>query len=324
MKTLSCIAALLIGASIVAPVAAHAADTFPGSKRVRLIVGYTPGGASDIVGRLVAKGMAEVNGGNFIVENRPGDGGMVGMAYVKNAPADGSVLGIAVSGTLVTGPHLQKNVPYDALTSFADVGKIAKAPMVMFASPSYKDPTVAHVIADAKAHPGQMKSAQGAKAFELAQHLFNSLAGVNIGIVPYPGGAQAAIDVMAGRVTLMVDTIGAQIGAIKGGKLVPVAVLDSKRSPLLPKVPTMQEEGVKDYEAVGWMGLVAPKGTPPEVVAKINADLNKALALPEVKEKLQSLGYDPDPSTPAQFQETVNKEFAKWGKVCKDAGIQPS
>jgi tripartite-type tricarboxylate transporter receptor subunit TctC len=321
-KTLSCIAALMIGASLIAS-SAHAGDAYP-SKPVRVVVGYTPGGASDIVGRLVAKGLSEVDGGNFIVENRPGDGGMVGMAYVKNAPADGYTLGIAVSGTMVIGPHLQKNVPYDALTSFADIGKIAKAPMLMMASPSYKDPTVAHVIADAKSHPGQMKSAQGAKAFELSQDLFNSLAGVNIGVISYPGGSQAAIDVMSGRVTLMVDTIGAQIGAIRGGKLMPVAVLDTKRSPLLPNVPTMQEEGVQDYEAVGWLGLVAPKGTPPEIVNKLNADLNKVLAMPEVAQKLQSLGYDPDPSTPDGFKQAVDKEFHKWGKVVKDAGIQPT
>ncbi|WP_353193332.1 tripartite tricarboxylate transporter substrate-binding protein [Pandoraea pnomenusa] len=322
MKPFSKVAAVAFGA-LVAFSASARADDYP-TRPVRVIVGYTPGGASDIVGRLIATGLSRLDKQSFIVENKPGAGGMLGMAYVANASPDGYVIGISVSGTMVTGPHLLKDVPYDALKSFAPIGMIAKAPMVMLASPSFKDPTVKNIIAQAKAHPGQIKSGQGAKAFELAQRLFNSKAGADIGVVSYRGGAPAAIDVMAGRVTLMVDTIGAQLGSIQGGKLVPVAVLDSKRSNLLPNVPTVAEAGVPGYEAVGWLGLVAPKGTPPNIVATLNKQLAQVLAQPEVAKKLESLGYEPNPSpTPQAFEQGIRTEYAKWGKVVKDAGIQP-
>ncbi len=316
-------AALMLLCGLAALSTTANAQEYP-ARPVQVIVGYTPGGASDIVGRLIASGLSQINKQSFIVANKPGDGGMLGMAYVKNAAPDGYVIGISVSGTMVTGPHLQKNVPYDALNSFAPIGMIAKAPMIMLASPEFKDPTVQHIIAQAKTQPGRIMSGQGAKAFELAQRLFNSKADVNIGIVSYRGGAPAAIDVMAGRVPLMVDTIGAQLGSIQGGKLIPVAVLDSKRSALLPNVPTVAESGVPGYEAVGWLGLVAPKNTPPQIVEILHKQLAQVLAQPEVARKLESLGYEPDPSpTPQAFAQVVRTEYAKWGKVVADAGIQP-
>ncbi|MEX3933774.1 Bug family tripartite tricarboxylate transporter substrate binding protein [Paraburkholderia phymatum] len=315
-------ATVVLGALVAFSTGAHA-ENYP-SHPVHVIVGYTPGGASDIVGRLIASGLSQLDKQNFIVENKPGAGGMLGMAYVANATPDGYVIGVSVSGTMVTGPHLQKNVPYDPLNSFAPIGMIAKAPMVMLSSPEFKDPTVKNIVSQAKAQPGRIKSGQGAKAFELAQRLFNAKAGVDIGVVSYRGGAPAAIDVMAGRVTLMVDTIGAQLGSIQGGKLVPVAVLDSKRSSLLPNVPTVAEAGVPGYEAAGWLGLVAPKGTPPQIVAALNNQLAQVLAQPDVAKKLQSLGYEPNPSaTPQAFDQVIHTEYAKWGKVVTDAGIQP-
>jgi tripartite-type tricarboxylate transporter receptor subunit TctC len=309
---------LVVLASVMA--APAMADTYP-TKTTRLIVGYTAGGASDVIGRLIANELSNMNGKPVIVENRPGVGGMLGLNVVATSPPDGYVLGVAVSGTMVTGPHLQKNTPYDPLTAFAPISMVAKTPMVMLASPSVADPTVRAFVKQAKDKPGELMFASGAQAFELAMQLFNAKAGVKIGSVTYPGGGQAAMDVMAGRVPIMVDTIGAQQANIKAGKLKAVAVLDSKRSAVLPDVPTVAEAGVPGYEAVGWAGIVAPKGTPKDIVDKLNAQLRTIMAMPAINEKLTLLGFEPSTGTPQAFDQTIHTEYAKWGEVVKTSGI---
>ncbi|MEB0114529.1 tripartite tricarboxylate transporter substrate-binding protein [Variovorax sp. RTB1] len=309
---------LVVLASVIA--APAMADTYP-AKTTRLIVGYTAGGASDVIGRLIANELSNMNGKPVIVENRPGVGGMLGLNVVATSPPDGYVLGVAVSGTMVTGPHLQKNTPYDPLTAFEPISMVAKAPMVMLASPSVADPTVRGFVKEAKDKPGELMFASGAQAFELAMQLFNAKAGVKIGSVTYPGGGQAAMDVMAGRVPIMVDTIGAQQANIKAGKLKAVAVLDSKRSSVLPDVPTVAEAGVPGYEAVGWVGIVAPKGTPKDIVAKLNTQLRTIMAMPAINEKLTLLGFEPSTGTPQAFDQTIHTEYAKWGEVVKTSGI---
>lgn len=312
----------LTGLALLASVATSAAlaQTYP-TKPVRLIVGYTAGGASDVIGRLIANELSTMNGQPVIVENRPGVGGMLGLNQVATSPPDGYVLGVAVSGTMVTGPHLQKNTPYNPLTAFEPISMVAKAPMVMLASPSVANPTVRAFVKEAKEKPGELMFASGAQAFELAMQLFNAKAGVKIGSVSYPGGSQASIDVMSGRVPIMVDTIGAQQANIKAGKLKAVAVLDSKRSPVLPDVPTVAEAGVPGYEAVGWVGIVAPKGTPKDVLDKLNGQLREIMAMPAINEKLTQLGFEPSTGTQQAFDQTIRTEHAKWGEVVKSAGI---
>lgn len=313
LPVLAALAAMLAGPALAQP--------YP-SKPTRLIVGYTAGGASDVIGRLIANELSALNGQPFIVENKPGVGGMLGLNTVATSPPDGHTLGVAVSGTVVTGPHLQKNTPYDPLTAFEPIAMVAKAPMVMLAAPTVADPTVRSFIQQAKDNPGELMFASGAQAFELAMQLFNAKAGVKIGSVSYPGGGQASIDVMAGRVPIMVDTIGAQQANIKAGKLKAVAVLDSKRSAVLPAVPTMAEAGVPGYEAVGWVGIVAPKGTPKEVVTKLNGQLRTIMAMPAINEKLTLLGFEPSTGTPEAFDQSIRTEYAKWGDVVKAAGIK--
>lgn len=306
----------------VAPAALAQGAAWP-AKPVRILVGYPPGGASDIVARLVAQELQKLNGNQaFVVENKPGVGGMLSMSMVAKAPADGYTLGLGVSGTLTTGPHLQKTRLYDPLADFEPVAMVAKAPMVLLAHPSFKHDDVGALVREAKANPGKLNFASGAQAFELALQLLRAKAGIDITSVPYPGGAQASIDVMAGRVPLMADTIGAQQENIKAGKLKPLAVLDSKRSPVLPDVPTMAEAGVAGYEAVGWTSLVAPKGTPEPVVRQLNQQVEKILAMPEIKQKLMTIGFEPWYSTPRQLASTVSTEYAKWGEVVRASGMQ--
>jgi tripartite-type tricarboxylate transporter receptor subunit TctC len=318
MKRRILLAALAMAAAAVG--APAQADNYP-NKPIRLLVGYPPGGASDMVARVVGEQLSKLNGQPVVIENKPGVGGMLAMSVVAKAPADGYTLGLGVSGTLTTGPHLQKTKLYDPRTDFAPIGMLAKAPMVMLAGPGFKHDTVEALLREARAKPGTINFGSGAQAFELALQLFKTKAGVDIVSVPYPGGAPASIDVMAGRVGIMVDTIGAQQENIKAGKLRALAVLDSKRSAALPDVPTMIEAGVPGYEALGWTSLVAPKGTPDAVVAKLNQQLQQVLAMPEVTQKLLNVGFEPWPGTPRFLDQTIDTEYAKWGEVVKAAGM---
>jgi tripartite-type tricarboxylate transporter receptor subunit TctC len=320
MKRAQCFAAIWF--ALLAPASGFAQpDVYP-AKPIKLLVGYPPGGASDTVSRIVGQELSRLNGQSVVIENRPGVGGMLAMAMVAKAPADGYTLGLAVSGTLTTGPHLQNAKLYDPLTDFEPIGMVAKAPMVLLAGPKAGYDSVDAVMRDASKRPGQIMFASGAQAFELALQLFKSKAGVDITTVSYQGGAPASIDVMSGRAQLMVDTIGAQQENIKAGKLRALAVLDSTRSPIAPDVPTMAEAGVKGYEALGWTALVAPKGTPPAVIEKLNAQLQEILKLPQVKQRLDALAFEPWPSTPQFMKKTVAAEYAKWGEVVRVSGMK--
>ncbi|GJG98641.1 tripartite tricarboxylate transporter substrate binding protein [Cupriavidus pauculus] len=320
MKRAHCIVAACL--ALLAPASGFAQpDAYP-SRPVKLLVGYPPGGASDTISRIVGAELSKLNGQSFVIENRPGVGGMLAMGMVAKAPADGYTLGLAVSGTLTTGPHLQSAKLYDPLNDFESVGMVAKAPMVLLAGPAAGYDNVDAVVRDARKRPGQLMFASGAQAFELALQLFKTKAGVDITTVSYQGGAPASIDVMSGRAQLMVDTIGAQQENIKAGKLKALAVLDSTRSPIAPDVPTMAEAGVKGYEALGWTALVAPKGTPPAVVQKLNTQLQEVLKMPQVKQKLDALAFEPWPSTPQFMQKTVAAEYAKWGEVVRVSGMK--
>lgn len=306
----------------IAPAALAQGGAYP-NKPVKILVGYPPGGASDIIARLVAQELQKRNDNQaFVVENKPGVGGMLAMSMVARAPADGYTIGLGVSGTLATGPHLQKTKLYDPLADFEPIGMVAKAPMVLLAHPGFRYDNVNALVREARARPGELNFASGAQAFELALQLFRSKADINITSVRYPGGAQASIDVIAGRVPIMADTIGAQQVNIKAGKLKALAVLDSKRSPILPDVPTMSEAGVSGYEALGWTSLVAPKGTPEPIVRKLNEQVQQILALPAVKQKLLGLGFEPWPSSPQQLGRFVASEHAKWGEVVRISGMQ--
>lgn len=318
MKTL--ISVLLASLCLVGTAAQ--ADTYP-SKPIRLVVGYGPGGTADIVGRLIGNEMARINKQAVVIDNRVGAGGVLGLNAVATAPADGYVLGVAVSGTLVTGPHVQRSMPYDPLTAFAPISMLVKAPLVMLAAPSMPETSIQAIVERAKKSPGELMYASGALAYEAAMLLFNAQTGAGLTVVSYPSLGQAATDVMTGRVPLLIDTIGTQLPNIQAGKLRPVAVLDSQRATVLPDVPTMRESGVAGYEAFGWVGLVAPRGTPADVVAKLNSQMKTIMAVPEVKEKLIQLGFEINTSSAEAFDKSIQSEYAKWGAVFKAAGIRP-
>lgn len=313
---------LMVGACFAVLSTPVLADNYP-ERDVHIVVGYPPGGASDIVARLLAKELGDLNNKPFIVENKPGVGGMLGLSTIAQSPADGYNLGLGVSGTLVTGPHLQETKLYDPKNDFTAITMVAKVPMVLLAGPAFKGETVKDLIENAKSSPEDNFFASGAQAFELAYQLFNSHAGIETESVLYNGGAAAALDVMAGRVPTMIDSIGAQNANIKNGKLRALAVLDSSRSPIFPDVPTMQEAGVEDYEAVGWISLMGPKGMPDDVVNKLNEQIKQILENPEIKNKLTALGFEPAASSPKELQQMIELEYDKWAKVVSDSGMKP-
>lgn len=313
---------MAIAACLAAPAMPAMATSYP-DRSVNIIVGYPPGGASDTVARLLAEELKALNGQTFVVENRPGVGGMLSLSSVARSNPDGYVLGLGVSGTLVTGPHLQKNALYDPKKDFEPIGMVAKVPMVLLAGPSFEHDTVADLIRVAKERPSEIMFASGAQAFELAAQLLNSEAKIELVSVPYKGGAAAAVDVMAGRAPIMVDSIGAQKSNIENNKLRALAVLDSTRSPVLPNVPTMAEAGLPGYEAVGWIGVVGPKGMPEDVVEKLNEQIRQIVSKPEFANKLKGLGFEPEGTTPAEMQARIESEFDKWGEVVRAANMQP-
>jgi tripartite-type tricarboxylate transporter receptor subunit TctC len=311
--------ALATGLAFALATPAHADDPYP-SRPIKIVVGYTAGGASDIVGRMIGQKMTELLGQPTVIENRPGVGGILGMDYVARSAPDGYTIGVCVSGSMVTGPHLTKAMPYDPLTAFEPVGQIALAPLIMVATPDAPFSTVKELIAQSKQGNGLMYGS-GAQAFDLAMRYFNAKAGTTLSPVQYPGSAQVQIDVMAGRVPIEVDTVGASQANVKAGKLKAIAVLDSRRSAVFPDVPTVAESGVPGFEAKGWLGMVTPKGTSPAIVAKLNETLVKIMAMPDVKDKLTTLGFEPNTTSPAEFATLVKREYALWGKVVKDSGM---
>ena len=316
LATLACVAGFTATA---APASAHA---YP-EKAVRIVVGYPPGGASDIVARLLAKELERLNGQPFVVDNRPGVGGMLAMKTVAESEPDGYVLGLGVSGTMVIGPHLQKSFFYDVKNDFSPIALVAKASMVLLAGPAFEKESVGDLVRMAQEKPGEVIFASGAQAFELAMQLLNSRAQIKTTSASYKGGAAAAIDVIGGRVPIMVDSVAAQLTNVREGKLRALAVLDSARSPLLPDVPTMMEAGVPDYEAVGWVSIVAPKGVPQPIVEKLNAQLREIVEQKELNERLIVLGFQPDAGSPSDLQKLIDFEYDKWGEVVLQAGMTP-
>jgi tripartite-type tricarboxylate transporter receptor subunit TctC len=307
---------------VLVPAGAFAADEYP-SRTIKIIVTYTPGGASDILARLVGDELNKAWKQPVVIDNRPGAGGAIGMeAAAKSAP-DGYTLAIGVSGTMVQGPHLLKNLNYDTRKDFKPIAMLAQVQNIMVVTPSFEAKDVRQLIGMAKARPGELMYASAATSFQLATELFKAKANVDIGAVPYKGDGPATVDVIAGRVPIMVSSVGVQLENVRAGTLRALAVLGPKRHPALPEVPTMIEAGVPGYIAVGWNSVVAPAGVPDEIADKLNREINRILELPEIRKKITEQGFEPWPVSRAEFAQIIDEEYKKWGDVVKTAGIQP-
>ena len=259
-----------------------------------------------------------------MIDNRPGAGGNLGAEIAAKSAPDGYTL-LMGSSALVVNPYLYARMPYEPLTDFVPVTTVASNPLLLVVHPSIAAKSVAELIAYAKAHPGQLNYGSGGVGSTpyLATELFKSLVGIDVTHVPYKGGAPALADLVAGQLSFMIENMPGTMPFVKAGKLRALAVTSPQRSPLAPDLPTMAEAGVPGYEMIGWNGIFAPKGTPPEVVARLHAELVKILRAPEVKQHLATLGAEPGGEKPEEFAAFVKAESERWGKIIKDKGIKP-
>jgi len=290
---------------------------------IKIIVSFPPGGSSDIVIRAVEPLVAADLKQGLVIENRAGAGGNIGMTAVAQAKPDGYTLGVAPAGALTVNPHLNATMPFE-VKDLVPITLLAEIPFVLVAAEKVPARNPAEAIALAKAKPGELSIGHGGNstAMHLTAALFAQKAGVQMGLVPYRGTAPATVDVLAGHVPFAVLDIPASRQLILEGKLTAIGVSSARRVPSLPDVPTLAEGGIAGFDSVGWFGLVAPAGTPPEIIARLNEAFVKALKDPIVAEKIRTLGAEPAPTSPEAFGRFIQSESAKWGKLIGEAGIK--
>ena len=300
-----------------------AADTFP-SKPARLIVPFPPGGPLDTTGRAIAQKLSEMWGQSVIVENKPGAGGNIGADFVAKSPPDGYTVVMGALSTHAVNPSLYPKMPYDAKKDFAPITLVAITPNVLVVNASLPVHSVKELIAYAKARPGKLSFGSGSigSAGHLAGELFKVDAGIDMVHVPYKGAAPAMQALLAGDTQLMFDNLASAMGQVKAGKLRALAVTTKMRSKLAPELPTMAEAGVPGFDISTWFGLMAPAGTPPDVVGKWNADVTKVLAEPDMRARFEAQGAEPVTDTPAEFARFIDAEFAKYAKIVKASGAK--
>ncbi len=305
-------------------VATHhaAAQKFP-DKTVRIVVPFTPGGGTDVFARILAQRLSEVYSQQFIVDNRPGAGSTIGTEFVARAPADGYTL-LMTSASFAFTPGLYPKLRYDSLKDFTAVSQVVRVPHVITVLPTLPVKDVQDLVRLARTQPGQVlyASAGPGSAMHLAGALFAVVTKTQLGHVPYKGGPQTATAVMSGEATVAFNTPETIMGLLRAKRLRALAVSTRERAAALPDVPTAIEAGIKDYEAIGWFGMLAPANTPAAIVEQISGDIGKAMALPAIRERAVQDGATPMGNTPAQFDKFVRDEIAKWTRIIRDAGIK--
>ena len=318
MTHLARIATLALLTALAAP--ALATD-YP-NKPVKWIVPYPPAGTTDVLARIVAQWLTEKLGQPFVVENKPGAGNNIGVEFVVNAPPDGYTM-LLVNPANGINATLYKNLNYNFIRDITPVAGLIRTPNVMEVTPSFPAKTVAEFIAYCKANPGKinMASSGSGTSVHLSGELFKSMTGCNMLHVPYKGAGPALIDLIGGQVDVLFDNLPSSINHIKGGKLRALAVTSEGREPALPNLPSVGET-VPGYEATAWFGIGMPKATPRAVIDKVNAEINRALADPKLRERLAELGGKPIGGTPEDFGKVIAAETAKWEKVVISSGAK--
>ena len=299
------------------------AQTYP-SKPVRIIVMYGPGSTIDIIARLISPKMTESLGQPVIVENRPGAGGAIGMDMAAKAVPDGHTLTIGATGPSVTNPLLYPKTPFDPLRDFSYVSQLATGPAVIAVHPSVPAKTLKDLVALAKARPGQLNYGTPGVGTSphLAGELFKMVSATNIVHIPYKGNAEAITDLLGGQISIVFTGVPPVVPLTQAGKVKLLATTGVKRIPALPNLPTIAEAGYAGAGMSIWYGLAAPAGTPREIVTRLNKEMIRIMALPDIKERFVQLGAEPTTSTPEEFTALVREELAKWGKVIRAAGIK--
>jgi tripartite-type tricarboxylate transporter receptor subunit TctC len=313
---------IFLSASIaLACCSAFAQSNYP-DKPIKLVVPYAPGGSADIAARLISDAWAKALGGTLYIENKAGAGGNLGVDFVAKSEADGYTIGLQTV-SLAINPGLTPKMPYDTLKDLAPIGMVATSQHVLVVNNNFAAKNVTDLVAMAKAKPAQLNygSAGGGSTLHMSAELFKAVAGVSILHIPYRGGGPALIDTISGQVDMSFPVLAAATPHIQAGKLRPLGVTGSKRSPLMPNVPTIAESGVPKYAFETWFMVFAPAKTPQAVIDKLNASLRKTLETPAVKERMAKDGFDALPSTAAEAKGRLEKELPMWTQLIKERGI---
>lgn len=317
--------ALAAGATVscAATPAKDAATEYP-KRPLRMVVPFPPGGATDILARVVGKRLAEVWSQNVIIDNRPGAGGTLGANLVAKANADGYTLLMGTNASHAIAPSLYANLAYDALKDFAPITLVAIVPQVVVVHPALPVKNIRELIALAKQKPGTLNfsSAGQGTPGHLGMELFKMMTGTSMIHVPYQGGAPGLAAVAGGQVQFMADNMNSALPFIQAGRVRAIGVTSAKRSGALPEMPTIAEQGVTGFDSGSWFGMFAPAGTPAAIVAKLHAETVKTLQLPDVKQTLAQQGAEVGANTPAQFTELIRSDIARWAKVIQAAGVK--
>ena len=303
--------------------AAAAQQAYP-TKSIRFIVTFPPGGSSDLIARALAPVLSDRLRQQVLVENRPGAGGNIGMDLVAKAAPDGYTMGLGAAGALAANVSLYPKMPYDPVKDFAPVSNVAFVPFFLIANPSLPANNLRELVELASAKPGQLMLGYGGNgtAMHLSGELFKLMAKVQLVNVPYKGSGPAAMDTVAGQLPLAIVDVASAIAQVKAGRLKALAVTTKTRIAAAPEVPTFAEQGLADYEATGWFGVVMPVGTPTDIVGRMNAELVAALKRKEIVERVTAAGAEPSPSTPEEFGALIRSEIDKWGEVVRASGAK--
>jgi tripartite-type tricarboxylate transporter receptor subunit TctC len=299
------------------------AQTYP-SRPIRLIVPFPPGGSTDILARALAQKLSEGLAQPVVIDNRPGAGGSIGSEAVAKAAPDGYTLLMAQLGPLAVSPAIYKNLPYDPVKSFAPVSRMAIVPSVLVVNPQVPVASASELIAYARAHPGKLTygSAGSGSTSHLTTEYFKLATGTDILHVPYKGVGPMLTDLISGQLSMGINGAPAVMSHVISGRLRALAVTGLTRVPSLPQIPTLAESGVEGFDASGWYGIVAPAGTPREIVMKLNAEIRRIMQTPELRTRLDNEGATPAAGSPEEFGAFIVSEIARWGAVLKQAGIQ--
>lgn len=313
---------LLTAALIAAAALPAAAQNFP-QKPVRTVIGYTPGGTTDVVARIIGQKLTELWGQSVIVDSRPGAAGNIGAENVAKSPADGYSM-LLGQNALAVSPAMYTKMAYDVQRDLATVTTASITPHVILLHPSLPARNVKELIALAKKKPGDLllASTGHGNSDHMVAELFNTMAGLKMVHIPYKGGALALKDLVGGQVVVYFAGLASSVQMIKAGRVNAIAVTSKTRAKAVPEVPTVAESGLPGYEAVLWQGYFVPAGTPREIINKLSTDINRVLAMPDTIERLAGAGTDPFPGSPEQFAAHLKVEIEKWGKVVKSIGLK--
>jgi len=314
---------VVLGATLLAAVALAHAQAYP-AKPIRIVVAYTPAGATDILARTVGQKLTEAWGQPVIIDNRPGANGNIGTEYAAKTTPDGYTLLMVTAGTHGINPSLYRKIGFDAVKDFAPVSLVAMVPNIFVVNNAAPAKDLKEFIAYAKANPGKLNygSPGNGSTAHLSMELFKSMTGVQMQHIPYKGSAGVLADLIGGQIVATMDNMPPYVPQVKAGKIRALAVSPTRRSPALPDVPTVAEAGVPGYDSDAWFGLVAPAHTPKDIVNKLSRETARVLKLPDVSARLAELGAEPVGDTPEQFATHMKSEIAKWAKVIKEANVE--